>query len=141
VAERPVALPPEFAGCVMLKIRAYNVAAAISVADYAERALRLRRGSTDRMIATQEAIAHSRAFIADINALVGKLASELTRKGWLWPAYRAPESPSEWRSSAQAMRVRAETMRDAEARRMMREIAVQYEDLAALIEKAEPPQV
>jgi hypothetical protein len=37
-------------------------------------------------------------------------------------------------------------MRDAEARRMMREIAAQYEDLAALIEKAvprqdEPPQV
>jgi hypothetical protein len=37
-------------------------------------------------------------------------------------------------------------MRDAEARRMMREVAMQYEDLAALIESAvlredEPPQV
>jgi hypothetical protein len=37
-------------------------------------------------------------------------------------------------------------MRDAEARRGMREIAVQYEDLAALIENVvsrqdEPPQV
>jgi hypothetical protein len=36
------------------------------------------------------------------------------------------------------MRVRAETMRDAEARRMMCEIAMQYEDLAALIEKRGP---
>jgi hypothetical protein len=130
----------------MLKIRAYNVAAAISLADYAERALRLRRGTTDRMIATQEAVARSRALMADIDRLVAELTSELTRKGWLWPAHRTLESPSQWRSSAQETRLRAETMRDAEARRMMREIAVQYEDLAALIEKAvlrqgEPPQV
>jgi hypothetical protein len=39
VAERPVALPPEFEERVMLKIRAYNAAAAISLADYAARAL------------------------------------------------------------------------------------------------------
>jgi hypothetical protein len=44
------------------------------------------------------------------------------------------------RSSAQETRVRAETMRDAEARRMMHELAMQYENLAALIEKAVPRQ-
>jgi hypothetical protein len=88
------------------------------------------------MIATQDAVVHSRALMADIDALVAELTSELTRKGWLWPVHRTLESPSQWRSSAQETRLRAETMRDAEARRMMREIAVQYEDLAALIEKA-----
>jgi hypothetical protein len=51
-----------------------------------------------------------------------------------------------WRDRAREALDRAETMRDAEARRMMREIAVQYEDLAAVIENAisrqdEPPQV
>jgi hypothetical protein len=156
VAERPVALPPEFAGFVMIKIRAYNAAAAISLADYAERSLCLRRGTTDRIIATQEALAHSRALIADIDTLVAKLTSELTRKGWLWPAYRsapgAPEMEAEllsaahWRDSAQEALDRAETMRDADARRMMRELAMHYENLAALIEKTvlrqdEPPQV
>jgi hypothetical protein len=93
--------------------------------------------------------------MADIDTLVEELASELTRKGWLWPAYRsapgAPEkaellSAAHWRDSAQEALDRAETMRDAEARRRMREIAVQYEDLAALIENVvsrqdEPPQV
>jgi hypothetical protein len=53
---------------------------------------------------------------------------------------------AQWRDSAEETFARAETMRDAEARRMMREIAMQYEDLAALIENAvlrqnEPPQV
>jgi hypothetical protein len=136
----------------MLEVRAYNAAAAVGLADYAERALCLRRGAADRMTATQEAIAHSRALITNIDTLV----AELTRKGWLWPAYRsapgAPEMEAEllsaahWRDSAQEALDRAETMRDAEARRMMREIAAQYEDLAALIENAisrqdEPPQV
>jgi hypothetical protein len=115
VAERPVVLPPEFAGCVMLKIRAYNAAAAINVADYAERALRLRRGTIDRMTATRAAVAHSRVLMASIDTLVAELTSELTRKGWLWPAHRTLESPSQWRSSAQETRVRAETMRDATA--------------------------
>jgi hypothetical protein len=107
VAERPVALPPEFAGCVMIKIRAYNAAAAISLANYAERALRLRRGTTDRMIATQEALAHSRASWATLtDALVAEFTSELTRKGWLWPAHRTLlESPSQWRSSAEETRI------------------------------------
>jgi hypothetical protein len=136
----------------MLEVRAYNAAAAVGLADYAERALCLRRGAADRMTATREAIAHSRALITNIDTLV----AELTRKGWLWPAYRsapgAPEmgaellSAAHWRDSAQEALDRAETMRDAEARRMMREIAAQYEDLAALIENAisrqdEPPQV
>jgi hypothetical protein len=36
--------------------------------------------------------------------------------------------------SAQGALFRAETMRDADARRMMPELAMQYEELAALIE-------
>jgi hypothetical protein len=85
--------------------------------------------------------------MTNIDILIAELTSELTRTGWLWPAYRAPlESPTQLRSSAQETRVQAETMRDADARRMMRELAKQYEDLAALIEKAvlrqdEPLQV
>jgi acyl-coenzyme A thioesterase PaaI-like protein len=79
VAKSPVALPPEFEGRVMLKIRACNVAAAISLADYAARALCLRRGAPDRMTATREAVAHSRALMANVDTLV----AELTRKGWL----------------------------------------------------------
>jgi hypothetical protein len=91
----------------MLKIRAYNAAAAIGLADYAERALRLRRGTTDRITATREAVAHSRVLVTNIDILIAELTSELTRKGWLWPAYRAPlESPTQLRSSAQETRVR-----------------------------------
>jgi hypothetical protein len=99
----------------MLKIRAYNAAAAINVADYAGRALRLRRGTIDRMTSTRAAVAHSRVLMASIDTLVAELTSELTRKGWLWPAHRTLESPSQWRSSAQETHVRTETMRDAAA--------------------------
>jgi hypothetical protein len=83
--------------------------------------------------------------MANIDTLLAELTSELTRKGCLWPPYRLLESPSQLRSGAQETRIRAETMRDAEARRMMREVAMQYEDLAALIDAVlrqdEPPQV
>jgi hypothetical protein len=121
----------------MLKIRAYNATAAIGLADYTERAIGLRRGTAARITATREAVAHSRALMANIDTLVAELTSELTRKGWLWPVHREPEMEvAHWRDSAQETRIRAETMRDADARRMMRELAVQYEDLAALIEKA-----
>jgi hypothetical protein len=65
----------------MHKIRAYNADAAISLTDYAGRAFSLRRGTTDRMTATQEAIAHSRALMANIDTLLAELTSELTRKG------------------------------------------------------------
>jgi hypothetical protein len=130
----------------MLEIRAYNAAAAISLADYAGRALRLRRGTTRRMIATQEVIAHSQALIAKIDALVAEFARQLTSQGWLWPAHRsAPSEPemepellsaAHWRRSAQQALVQAETTRDPEAHRMMHELAMQYEDLASLIETA-----
>lgn len=120
----------------MLTIRAYNAAAAISLTDYAARSVCLRRGTIGRITATQEAVAHSRALMGNIDTLLAELTSELARKGWLWPAHRTLESPSQCRSSAQEARVRAEFMRDADARRMMGEIAKQYEDLAALIENA-----
>jgi hypothetical protein len=130
----------------MVKIRAYNAAAAIDVADYAERALRFRRGTTDRMTETRKAIDLSQALIANIDALVTDLARDLTKKGWLWPAYQSapsepemeaePRSAAQWRDGAQDALVRAETMRDPDARRMMRELAMHYENLAAMVEKA-----
>jgi hypothetical protein len=133
----------------MQKIRAYNAAAAKDMADYAARAHCLRRGTRERVTATRKAIDLSQALIANIDALVAGLASEFTRKGWLWPAYlSAPSEPemeadwrdspreaaAQWRGSAQEVLARAETMRDPDARRMMRELAKHYETLAARVE-------
>jgi hypothetical protein len=67
----------------MLKIRAYNAAAAIDLADYAARAHYLRRGTRERVSATQKAIDLSQALIANIDAFVTDLARDLTKKGWL----------------------------------------------------------
>jgi hypothetical protein len=78
----------------MQKIRAYNAAAAINLADYTTRAHCLRRGTGARVAASQKAIDLSQAFIVNLDALAAELATELTRKGWLWPAYRsAPSEP------------------------------------------------
>jgi hypothetical protein len=89
----------------MHKIRAYNAGAAINLANYATRAHRLRRGTEERATATEKAIDLSQAVIANIDALVAGLSSELTRKGWLWPAYRSarsePEMEAELLSAAQ----------------------------------------
>jgi hypothetical protein len=134
----------------MHKIRAYNAAAAINLTDYAVRAHRLRRGTRERVTATLKAIDLSQALIANIDALVAELTRELTIKGWLWPAYgSAPSEPemeaealsaAQWRDSAQEAAVRAETMRDPDARRMMREIAMHYETLALRVESADLPR-
>jgi hypothetical protein len=147
---RPVALPREFEERFMQKTRAYNAAAAISMTDYAGRALGLRRGTAERMTATQVAVAHSQALMANIDTLVAELAGELTRKGWLWPAYRSgPSEPemeaaqwldrpqeavAQFRDSAQETFVRAEKMRDPNARQMMLELAMHYESLALRVE-------
>ena len=42
---------------------------------------------------------------------------------------------SRWRARAQEALAQAETMRDAEARQMMREIAARYEKLAQRVEQ------
>jgi hypothetical protein len=42
---------------------------------------------------------------------------------------------SRWRARAQEVLAQAETMRDAEARQMMREIAARYEKLAQRVEQ------
>jgi hypothetical protein len=47
-----------------------------------------------------------------------------------------PLSAAQWRDSAQDALVRAETMRDPDARRMTRELAMHYEKLAAMVENA-----
>jgi hypothetical protein len=52
-----------------------------------------------------------------------------------WPD-SAQEAVAQWRDSAQKALVRAETMRDADARRMMRELAMHYETLALRVENA-----
>jgi hypothetical protein len=88
----------------MVKIRAYNAAAAKDLADYASRALLSRRDTGRRLTATQEAIDLSQTLIADLDAIVTDLARDLTKKGWLWPEYRSapnePLSAAEWRDSA-----------------------------------------
>jgi hypothetical protein len=65
----------------MVKIRAFNDAAAMYLADYAFRALFSRSDTGRRLTATQEAIARSRALMVEVDALIAKLP-----KGWLWPA-------------------------------------------------------
>jgi hypothetical protein len=118
VAERTlVALPPGFQERDMLAIQEFNAAAITYLAYYASRALCLRRNTGRRVTASQEAVAHSRELMVKIDALV---------------TIGRPV----WRDSAQAALVGAETMRNADARRMMRELAMQYEDLAALVENA-----
>jgi hypothetical protein len=130
VAERPVALLPEFEERVMHTIRAYNAAAAINLADYAARAHCLRRGTRERVTATQKAIDLSQALIANIDALVAGLGSDLTKEG-LWPAYQSspskPEveaeplsaaqwpdsSAAQWRDSAQEALLSAAQWRDS----------------------------
>jgi hypothetical protein len=46
------------------------------------------------------------------------------------------EAVAQWRGSAQDALDRAKIMRDADARQMMRELAMHYENLAALVENA-----
>jgi hypothetical protein len=77
VAERPVALPPEFDERVMLLIHEFNAAASASLADYSSRALSLRINTGRRLTATQEAMARSRALMVELDALI----AEITRKG------------------------------------------------------------
>ena len=110
------------------------------LADYAARAHRLRRGTGERVTATQEAIDLSQALMVNIDAFIARIAGTCG----LWPAYRsAPSDPEmeaellsagQWRDSAQEALVLAETLRDADARQMMREIAMHYENLAERIE-------
>ena len=97
------------------------------------------------MIAAQEAVAHSQALMVKVDALI----AEVTRECGLCPAYRPalsePKSAAQWRDSAHEAFVKAETMRDADARRIMREIAMRYETLASMVEIAilrqdKPPQ-
>jgi hypothetical protein len=107
----------------MHRIRAYNAAAATNLADYAARAQCLRRGTRERLTATQNAIDLSRALIANTEALVEGLVSGLTRKGWLWPGYRSapsepemeaePLSAAQWRDSAQEALLSADQWPDS----------------------------
>jgi hypothetical protein len=151
VAERPIVLPPEFDERVMQKIRAYNAAAALDLTDYVERVRRLQRDTGEQVTATHKAIDLSQVFIVKLDALDAELTSELTTKGWLWPAYRSAHSEPEeaaqlldrpqeavaqFRDSAREARARAEKMRDPDARRMMRELAMHYEILALRVENA-----
>jgi hypothetical protein len=76
-------IPPEFEERVMVTIHEFNAAATVYLADYASRALFSRRDTGRRMSATEEAVAHSRALMVQVDALIAKLIP----KGWLWPAY------------------------------------------------------
>jgi hypothetical protein len=81
--QRPAALPPEFEERVMVTIHEFNAAATVYLADYASRALFSRRDTGRRVSATEEAVAHLRALMVEVDALIAKLIP----KGWLWPAY------------------------------------------------------
>jgi hypothetical protein len=83
VAERPVALSPEFEERVMVTIHEFNAAASVHLADYASRALFSCRDTGRRLAATEEVVAHSRALMVEVDALIAKLIP----KGGLWPAY------------------------------------------------------
>jgi hypothetical protein len=67
----------------MVTIRAFNDAATIYLDDYVSNALCLRRETERQVTATQEAVAHSRALMVEVDDLIAKL----TPKGGLWPAY------------------------------------------------------
>jgi hypothetical protein len=83
VAERPVALPPEFEEPVMVRIQEFNAAATVYLADYASRALFSRRDTGRRVAATEEVVAHSRALMVEVDVLIAKFIP----KGWLWPVH------------------------------------------------------
>jgi hypothetical protein len=74
----------------MIRIRAFNADALTRLADYASRALYSRYDTGRRVTASQEAVVHSRALIADADALF----TELTRKGWLWPRTAVAGDPA-----------------------------------------------
>jgi hypothetical protein len=134
---------PEYEERDMQAIRDFNAAAMISLAGYTERALSLRQGSKARVAASLDAVTHSQALLVSIDVLVAELTRQLASKGWLWPAHLPLPSPemeakllaAQCRRSAQEVRLRAETMTDADARRSMHQIAMNYEDLARRIEE------
>jgi hypothetical protein len=74
VAERTqVALPPEFQERDMLAIHEFNAVAITYMADYASRALCLRRNTGRRVTASQEAVAHSQELMVKIDALIAEI--------------------------------------------------------------------
>jgi hypothetical protein len=86
VAERLVVLPPA-TGKRDMPHQAFNVDAIIVLVEYESRALRLRQGTADRVVATREIVAHSRVLIAELDALLGM---DAFRMGWPWPPLRDP---------------------------------------------------
>ncbi len=67
----------------MFTIRQFNADAMRCLADYASRALCLRRNAGRRVTASQEAVGHSRALMVKVDALT----AEVARKCRLWPPY------------------------------------------------------
>jgi hypothetical protein len=62
----------EFQERDMLTIRAFNDVATIYLADYVSSALCLRRDTERQVTATQEAVAHSRALMVEVDALIAE---------------------------------------------------------------------
>jgi hypothetical protein len=78
----------------MHKIRAYNADAARNLVEYQVRSRRSRHETEELVTATRKVIDLSFELAATIETLLAEFTSDLTRKGWLWPAYQsAPHEP------------------------------------------------
>jgi hypothetical protein len=67
--------------------RQFYADASALLAQYQSRVLLLRRGTAERVTATQEAVANSQALIARIVEIDASFAVDTVRAGWLWPVY------------------------------------------------------
>jgi hypothetical protein len=89
MVERRTGPPSETIWCDMVKIRQFSADAAAHCARFAAAAVCSRVATTNRVAATREAIAQSRALLGKVSAV---LANDDVRtgwppKGWLWPSY------------------------------------------------------
>jgi hypothetical protein len=67
--------------------RQFNADASTLLRQYGSRALLLRRGTSERVAVTQEAVANSRALIARIVELEANFVADAVGTGSLWPVY------------------------------------------------------
>jgi hypothetical protein len=90
-AERTqVALPPEFQERDMLAIYEFNAVAIKYMADYASRALCLRRNTGRRVTASLEAVAHSQELMVKIDALIAEIKRSVGCGLHTEPSYYRP---------------------------------------------------
>jgi hypothetical protein len=67
--------------------RQFNADACTLPRQYGSRALLLRRGTSERVALTQQAVANLRALIARVVELAANFVADAVRTGSLWPVY------------------------------------------------------